>query len=74
MRIPKYINNKISRMNNLIDQALSLRNEIERWAEIHGADLYSTEWYENVRDDCTSVTGISVDGMEKYFDNMKMNG
>lgn len=61
-------------MNILIDQAISLRNEIEKWAENHGADIYSTEWYENVRDDCTSVIGISADGMEEYFDNRKMNG
>lgn len=74
MRIPKYINKKIDRMNNLIDQALSLRNEIESWAEDKGADISSMEWCEDVRDDCTSVTGISVDGMEEYFDYMKMNG
>ena len=70
MRIPKYINNKINRMNNLIDQATSLRNEIEGWAEDKGADTSSMAWCEDVRDDCTSVTGISVDGIEEYFNNM----
>lgn len=71
MKIPKYINKKIDRINNLIEQAITLRDEVEQWAENNGAETLSTDWYEIVRDDCTCATGITVGGMEKYFNNME---
>ena len=71
MEIPKYINKKIDRVNSLIEQAITLRDEIEQWAEKNGAETLSTDWYEIVRDDLTCATGISADGMEKYFNNIE---
>ena len=60
MKIPKYINKKIDRINSLIEQAIALRDEVEQWAENNGADILSTDWYEIVRDDITCATGISL--------------
>ena len=69
-RISTHIYEKIDKLNKLISKAIRLRNEIESWSENNGADICSNEWYENVRDNCTHITGISIVGMEEYFNNV----
>lgn len=69
--LPAYITNKINRMNKKIDEAYALKAEIEKWAAKKGADVSGEEWEENVRDDCTSVSGIYPDGLDEYLESLK---
>lgn len=65
--IPKYIGHKIDRLNALLENAFTLKNEIERWAESKNIDTSSNEYYENVIDDCSAVNGIIKDGLEELL-------
>lgn len=65
--IPKYIEHKIDRLNKLLENAYTLKNEIEKWAESKGIDTSDQEWYNNVVDDCSSVSGIYKDGLEELM-------
>lgn len=67
--LPKYIENKIERLNKTLEKAYQLKNEIERWAETKGVDTSSNEWYKNVIDDCNAVSGIFKDGLEEILNN-----
>jgi hypothetical protein len=68
-KVPKYIKSKIERLDNLLLSANILRNEIESWAKNKGADTAGLEWYENVVDECSGCSGISLDGLEEYFES-----
>lgn len=65
--LPKYISKKIVRLNSLLEQANSLKLETETWAKKKGADTSDAEWYESVMDDCSSVKGISKEGLCDYL-------
>ena len=65
--IPKYIEKKIDKLNALLEQAHDIKIEIEKWAENNGVDTSDSEWYENVVNDCDSVSGISKDGLLEYI-------
>ena len=65
--IPKYIEHKIERLNKLLENAYTLKNEIEKWAESKGIDTSDQDWYNNVVDDCSSVSGIYKDGLEELL-------
>lgn len=65
--IPKYIEQKIDRLNKLLGNAYTLKNEIEKWAENKGIDTSDQEWYNNVVDGCSSVSGIYKDGLEELL-------
>lgn len=64
---PEYISKKIDRLNALLEQANILKLEIESWAKKKGADTSDAEWYESVMDDCSSVKGISKEGLRDYL-------
>ena len=65
--IPKYIEQKINRLNKLLGNAYTLKNEINEWAESKNIDTSSNEYYENVIDDCSSVSGIYKEGLEELL-------
>lgn len=67
--LPKYIEHKIDQLNKLLERAYKLKSEIERYAEGKGIDTSSNEWYKNVVDDCSSVSGIFKDGLEEILNN-----
>lgn len=67
--IPKYINKKLDKLNNLIDEADLLKAEIESWAESKGIDTYSEEWYTAVIDESNSVSSIYKDGLIHFIEN-----
>lgn len=67
--MPKRIQNKIRRMNSLIDDANRMRVEIEKWCEENGIDTCSEEWAETVYDDCTWVKGILIEGVLEMLEN-----
>lgn len=65
--IPKCIEQKIDHLNRLLENAYTLKNEIEKWAESKGIDTSDQEWYDNVVDDCAAVSGIYKDGLEELL-------
>lgn len=67
--IPKYIEQKIERLNKLLENAYALKSEIGEWVESRGIDTTSNEYYDNVVDDCSAVSGISKDGLEELLLN-----
>lgn len=67
--MPKYIENKIEQLNKTIEKAYQLKSDIEKWAEKRGVDTSSNEWYEDVVDDCNSVSGIYKEGFEEILNN-----
>ena len=67
--IPKYIDNKIDPLNSLLEQAYGVRSEIETWAEKNGMDTSDTDWYENVMDESSTVSGICKEGLYEYYAN-----
>lgn len=67
--MPKYIENKIEHLNKTIEKAYQLKSDIEKWAEKKGVDTSSNEWYEDVVDDCNSVSGIYKEGFEEILNN-----
>lgn len=70
MKIPKYINKKIDKLNNLLEHAYSTKLEIELWAHNNGADIYSIEWCETVLDDISAVQGIYKEKFCEYMENI----
>ena len=67
MMIPRYIDKKIDRLDSLLEQAYGLRLEIETWAEKKGMDTSDTDWYENVIDVSSAVSGICKEGLHEYY-------
>lgn len=65
--LPKYIENKIDQLNKALEKAYSLKAQIEKWAEKKNIDTTSNEWYENVVNDCSAVSGISKEGLENIL-------
>lgn len=70
--LPKFIANKIDQLNKTLGKARQLKNDIERWAEKSGIDTSSNEWYKDVVDDCSSVSGIFKEGFEEILNNGEM--
>lgn len=71
--LPKYIEHKIDRLYKLLNEADTIINEIEKWAEKKNIDTSSNEWYEKAVDDCFAVSGIYKEGIEELlFDNKKV--
>ena len=68
--LPKYIEQKIERLNRLLDDAYKLKNEIEDWAEKKNVDTNSKEWYNNVVDDCSTVSGLLKDEIIEMLENL----
>lgn len=73
MKIPKYIEKKIDRMEKLLMQANSIKYEIESWAEGKGADITSNDWYQLSVDGSAGVNGVSLEGMKEYFEMLEEN-
>lgn len=67
--LPKTIKSKIDQLNKTLEKAQQLKNDIERWAEKRGIDTSSNEWYKDVIDDCSSVSGIFKEGLEEILNN-----
>lgn len=67
--LPKTIINKIDQLNKTLEKAYRLKKDIEKWAEKRGIDTLSNEWYSYVIDDCSSVSGISKEGLEEILNN-----
>lgn len=67
--LPKYIENKIEKLNKTLEKAYQLKSDIEKYAEKREIDTSSNEWYKNVVDDCSSVSGIFKDGLEEILNN-----
>lgn len=65
--LPDYIGKKIDRLNSMLEQANSLKLEIEAWAKKKGANTFDTEWYESIMDDYSSVKGISKERFHDYL-------
>lgn len=57
-KLPKYIEQKCEKLNDLLTTARQLKNEIEKWAKSKGIDTCSSDWYDNVVDDFSAVSGI----------------
>jgi hypothetical protein len=70
-KIPKYIEEKIDRLELLLEQAYKLKTEIERWAEKKGIDTSSDEWYDNVIDDVSGVNGIYKEELYELLENIQ---
>lgn len=68
--MPKYIEQKIDRLNRMLEAANTLKIEIEKWAESKNIDTSSNEYYENVMDDCSAVNGIIKDGLEELLNKV----
>ena len=62
-KLPKYIEQKCDKLNKLLESADQLKNEIEKWAESKGIDTCGNDWYREVIDDCSTVSGIYKDGL-----------
>lgn len=69
--IPKYIDKKVDKLCLLLQQAHTLKTEIEQWAESKGADVYSEEWFENVIDESSAVNGICKESLHEYIERHK---
>lgn len=67
MAVPKYIENKVNRLNKLLMEATKQKYEIEEWAKKNGIDTLSDEWYTEVIDDCNNTSGIMLDGLEELL-------
>lgn len=67
--LSKSIENKIYQLNKTLEKAHRLKNEIEKWAEKRGIDTSSNEWYRDATDYCSSVSGISKEGLEEILTN-----
>lgn len=67
--IPKYIDKKVDRLNELLRQAYFIKKEIECYAENKGIDTSDMEWYESVIDDSSSVSGICKEALHEYIEN-----
>lgn len=65
--IPKYIDKKIDKLNLLLEQAYSIKSDIERWAESKGIDTTDMDWHESVIDDTSSVSGICKETFHDYM-------
>lgn len=70
--IPKYISQKIDRLNKILEEAYKLKIDIEKWAEKKGIDTSNTEWYDTAIDDSSMVCGISKEGIEEYLKDEEM--
>lgn len=70
-KIPKYIEEKIDRLELLLEQAYKLKTEIERWSEKKGIDTSSDEWYDNVIDDVSGVNGIYKEELYELLENIQ---
>lgn len=68
--IPKYIDKKVEKLNSLLEQAYSLKSEIEHWAESKGSDTSGMEWYESVVDESSAVSGICKEALFEYMKNI----
>lgn len=68
--IPKYIDEKVDKLNALLEQAYKLKSEIENWAERKGADTSDTDWHESVVDECSAVNGICKEALVEYLENI----
>lgn len=73
MNIPKHIEKKIDRLEKLLIQAHEIKHEIESWAETKGADTMDGAWHQTAVNDCMAVSGISLEGMEEYFESLEGN-
>lgn len=71
MKIPKYIDKKVDRLEKLIDEAVKIKMEIECWADVHGAETESMEWYNEVCTDYFSVCGISKSALHDYMEDLE---
>lgn len=69
--IPKYILNKIDRLNSLLGQAYTLKCEIEKWAESKGVDTSGMSYHTDVIDESSEVMGISKEAFYEYLENMQ---
>lgn len=69
-KIPKYINKKIDRLEKLLEQALSEKIEIEKWAEKNGIDTTSNEWYNKAIDDVSGINGIYKEGLFELLEEL----
>lgn len=67
--IPKYIDKKIDRLEELLEQAYELKSEIEKWAEKKGINTLDMEWYDNVVNNSIGVNGICKESLIKYLEN-----
>lgn len=65
--LPKYIESKIDQLDRVLENAYRLKKQIEKWAEKKNIDTTSNDWYENVINDCSAVSGISKEGLENIL-------